>query len=111
MTEEKEFVNDKHVVKIPIEVIQKIILDAQNAPVSETCDSDCNVRNALHRLGFKWSVVYSGKDDRLYTAGFSEYDDCSKFVAENYGTDTEILYVLREGTPRKNVKVQVKARL
>ena len=105
------FENDKHVVKIPIEVIQKIVLSAQSSPISEECDSDCNVRNALHRLGYKWGVIYQGPDECLYTAGFAEYDDCAEFVANNYGTDTKILYVLRDGVPRKNVKVQVKARL
>lgn len=111
MTEESEFNGWNQVVKVPISVIEKIILCAQSAPITEECDSDCNVRNAIGALGYKWAVIYDVPENGYRTAGFSEYDDCSQFVADHYNTSVEILYVLREGTPRKNVKVQVKARL
>ena len=112
MNEKKvEEQRESHVVKLPWTVIEKIVVDAQAAPITEDCDQDCNVRNALCRLGFKWSIIYSGADGRLSTAGFVEYDDCSEMVAKMYGTETTLQYVLRDGVPRKNVKVQVKARL
>ena len=109
--EKEEFEQGGQVVKIPVSVIEEIVSDALKDDVTDDCDVSCNVKNALHRLTFKWSVIYMDTDAILRTAGFADYDDCASFVAKHYNTTTEIKYVLREGTPRKNVKVQVKARL
>lgn len=111
MTKETNYDNGKHIVRLPIEVIGKIIADAFSAPISENCGEECNVNNAIGALGYEWSVVYGLKGGSLRTAGFCEYNDCATFVATQYGTDIEVLYVLKRGVPRKNVKVQVKARL
>lgn len=111
MKESMIYDGEMHVVKLPIGIIGKIIRDAMSGPITEECDSACMVSNALVSLQYEWSVVYLEKGGRIRAAGFCEYGDCAKFVATQYGTDVEVLYVLKCGVPRKNVRVQVKARL
>lgn len=83
------------VVKIPISNFIKILEDSGIG--------------ALKELNKRWSIVVM--DDGFFTTeGFDDQCSCSDRVAKLHGTSAEVIYVLKNGIPRKNVRIEVKAR-
>lgn len=88
------------VVRIPlIEIVE--ILDCIDREVLE---------QAVRDLTRRWCVVFEEKQGALMTKGFDTQSECAEFVSDLYRTEDVVKHVLKNGIPRKNVKIEVKAR-
>lgn len=65
---------------------------------------------ALMELQKPWAVVIREENNTISTKGFDDQGSCAELVANLHGTDAEVVYVLKNGVPRKNVRIEVKAR-
>jgi hypothetical protein len=83
------------VIKIPVSNLTKILEDSGIGAIKD--------------LSKQWSIVVV--DDGFFTTeGFDDQCSCSDRVAKLHGTNAEVVYVLKNGIPRKNVRIEVKAR-
>jgi hypothetical protein len=84
-------------VKIPIDMIAEIA-SGEGGP------------EILLALSSKWAVVLQGKSGQYFTEGFEDQESCAVRVAGLHkDKDLDVRYVLKDGIPRKNVKIEVKA--
>jgi hypothetical protein len=61
-------------------------------------------------LASKWSIIIEAFGS-LTVEGFETQEECASRVAElHMDKEQKVLYVLKDGVPRKNVKIEVKAR-
>lgn len=98
--------NEKELMlKIPFWVIMRIATDAQGRSEKN------ELVNALSALAAKWVIIATDEEGKFFAEGYDEYDACANKVAYFHGTEFSVVYVLRDGSPRKNVRVEVKARL
>ena len=105
MTDENNENQEKELMlKIPYWVIVSIVLDAEARGVSV-------LRDTLDALNSKWVIIAKDEEGKYFVQGYVEYDDCASQVAHYHGTEYQVQYVLKNGFPRKNVRVEVKARL
>ncbi len=91
--------SESFVVRIPLVDIQKIV-EGNGAAAIE----------ALGRLSSPWALVIRDEEGRFVTEGYDDQSECSDRVAKFRGSSSSVLYVLKHGIPRKNVRIEVKAR-
>lgn len=85
----------KMIVQLPMEDIQKIVSDAPD-PVG-----------ALGKLNYPWCIVVKGSDEKWYIIPFEDQAECAAKVADYHGSADEVVYVLKNGIPRKSIKVEI----
>ncbi|MBN2258107.1 MAG: hypothetical protein JW704_09810 [Anaerolineaceae bacterium] len=64
----------------------------------------------LRNLMSPWSVVMRDIEGKYYTVAFEDQSGCAGYVAHCHGGEDTVVYVLKNGIPRKSVKIEVKAR-
>jgi hypothetical protein len=86
-----------NVVHIPIGVIATIASEAGGCVT-------------LLDLASKWSIIVSASNS-LHVECFDTQEECASRVADlHMDKEQKVLYVLKDGVPRKNIKIEVKAR-
>jgi hypothetical protein len=100
--------NESFVVRIPITEIVKII---EGAKYQES-DGDHPVTptSVLMELSKPWAIVCRDIEGVYFVQGFEDQKTCSIRVGEFYNTEYTVVYVLKNGIPRKNITIEVKAR-
>jgi hypothetical protein len=89
--------NDNVIVHVPIGILATMASEAGGAI-------------SLLSLSEKWSIIIQALDG-YSIEGFSSQEECANRVAElHMNKECKVLYVLKDGVPRKNVKIEVKAR-
>lgn len=90
-------ISDNLVVHVPIGILSTIALE----------EGGCV---SLIDLASKWSIIAEAFNF-LRVESFETREECALRVGEIYvDKNQKILYVLKDGVPRKNIKVDVKAR-
>lgn len=65
---------------------------------------------AIRNLQNPWAVIIQEDSGAILTKGFEDQSSCADLVAKLHGSGAEPIYVLKKGIPRKNVKIEVRAR-
>jgi hypothetical protein len=84
------------VIRVPSEWIVKVV---------ESAGID-----GLRNLQSPWAVIIQEESGIVSTSGFEDQPSCSAMVASIHGTDAEAVFVLKNGIPRKNIRIEVTAR-
>lgn len=93
----EEKVLDDFVIKVPGEWLVRIV--------------SCGGVEALQALRKPWAVVIKEAEaDLVCVKGFDTQGECSDLVADLHGTDAQVVFVLKRGIPRKNIRIEVRAR-
>lgn len=99
--------NESFVVRISVGDIIKVI---EGANYQSADGKPVTPVSAIRELAKPWAIVCRDVDGTYFTQGFENRESCSQRVADFHNTEYTVIYVLKNGIPRKNITIKVTAR-
>ena len=98
---------ENFVIRIPVNDILSII---KGARYNSSDDTPVTPELAIQALAKPWAIVARDIDGTFFTEGFEDHKSCAERVASFHSTEYQVIHVLKNGIPRKNVTIEVNAR-
>lgn len=111
---------EEFVLKVSLDLISAIYKNAEEAldEASVLSERHGAIDKVTYALKAPWCLILAKEDgdtgvDGAVTYTVESFDDqssCAERVAELYSTGIDVVHILKNGVPRRNVRVEVRAR-